>query len=146
MRVKKTIKFALLMATFLLWACKEYPTPTPEPDPEPQDEPILAVSIPGAYGAEGGTQSLQEGMQTSLLTYDGGAAWRMIQPSGCKVVSFSALPLQMKAGDSISFLYRVSEQGITRVCRTYRDVKVLQVKDGLVWLKKDDSTYFLLEW
>lgn len=146
MRAKKTINFFLLMAIVLLWACKEYPAPTPEPDPEPQDEPILEVSVPGAYGAEGGNQCLQEGMQTSLLTYDGGAAWRMIQPSGCKVVSFSALPLQMKAGDSISFLYRVSEQGITRVCRKYEDVKVLQVKDGLVWLKKDDTTYFLVEW
>lgn len=142
MRFRSIISCWLALA--LATACNNYPDPTPSPEPDPSEDPVLAVSVPGAYGAEGGNQLWAPGTQTSLLEYDEGSSWRMIQPSGCKIVSFSSLPLHLSTGQRISFLYRVSEQGITRVCRQYEDVRVLQVKDGMVWLKKDDSTYFLL--
>ena len=126
-------------------ACREVPTPVGPVDPVDNDDPILKVTVPGAYGVESGNEVLTEGMQTSLLEYPEGTSWRLIHPSSLKVVSFSGLPSSFAKGDKVSFLYRVSERGITRAHHRFTDVEVLQVTDSLIWLKQNEHTFFVLQ-
>ena len=138
--------FFMAAAVFLLLpSCREVPDPKGPDVPPVSDDPILEVTLPGAYGVEGSNETQQDGFQSSLLEYPEGVSWRMLHPASRKVVSLSGLPASFQKGDKIDFLYRVSERGITRVNHLYTEVEVLQVTDSLIWLKKDDHTYFVLE-
>lgn len=136
--------FLLLLAASVC-ACREKIDPVVPDPPGPDGDPVLSVSLPGAYGVESGNEVLQEGMQSSLLHYAGGASWRLLSPQSSKVVSLSGLPEQFRKGDKAELLYRVSERGITRAIQRIPDVHVLQVTDSLVWLKKDEHTFFVIE-
>ena len=103
---------ALLGALLLVTACPSKPEPYIPPEPEKED-PVLAVTVPGAYGVAGGHQvynpaSLQEGRQLALN-------------------------------------YRVMVNGYTLHSRTYEQVEVLKVTSQMIWLKKDEDTYFVLK-
>lgn len=136
-----------LVLAFCAFSCVENTPGQEEPEePEvPVDDPVLAVSHPGAYGVSGGNEVLEEGGQTSFLQYSGGASWRLIHPSSGKVVSLSGLPEKFRRGARVGFLYRVIDRGIVRESQPFSGVEVLQVTDTLVWLKKDEHTYFVLQ-
>lgn len=140
------LTFGMLASLLLATACRDESKPVEPPaPPEVRDDPVLAVTVPGAYGVEGGNEVVSDGVQTSLLTYPEGRSWRLLKPLSRKVVSLSALPESFRQGERIQFLYRVSERGIIRVNHTFTDVEVLQVTDSLVWLKRDEHTFFVLE-
>ena len=136
----------LLLLALCLSACQPKEKPVvPGPEPVLPEDPVLAVRLPGIYGVEGGNEVLQRGVQSSFLEYEGGRSWRLLHPAACKVVSLSGLPLQFRQGERVDFLYRVSERGITRIARRFSEVTVVQVSDTLVWLKKDEHTFFVVE-
>ena len=121
------------------------PTP-PAPDPPvPEDpDPITMITTPGAYGVEGGDVIFDQSVnQLSVIEYSGGCSYRIFNPETITVVSVSGLPRVLGAGDSVSFLYRVLEQSHSAVSTRY-DMTVLQIKDGKAWLKKDDTTFFVI--
>lgn len=141
----------LLTAVFSLQACRdEIPGLHPEEEePEPpvvvEEDPVLKIKEPGAYGVPGGDIVLQGGWQSAVLHYARSRQnIRLVQPHQARVASLSGLPRPLRAGMKVDALYRESEQGLTRVCIPYQ-LEVLRVSGDTVWLKESEETFFVLE-
>lgn len=136
---------AALMAFSCDERVPEKPVPTPPAPVEPEDpDPITMVTIPGAYGVEGGDVVFDmSSHQLSRLEYSSGISYRILNPEKVIVYSVSGLPGNIEPGNSVTFLYRVQEAGHSTVSVQY-DMQVMQVKDGKAWLKKDDNTFFVI--
>ena len=148
MKVKSVIS-VLVTAALLLVGCNEKnrpePTPAPpQPEPPVDPDPITLVTDPGFYGLEGGTALFDTpSLQLSCLEYGDKCSYRLLNPSKVSITSISGLPRQFKAGEKVSFTYRVQRTGHTVALKKY-EMTVVQLKDGLVWLKQDDNTYIVL--
>lgn len=134
----------IVVALGALCACGPRETPLP-PSPEPQvEDPVLKVQTPGAYGVPGGDQILLPSRQCGVLTYGNSFSVRLLDPSTLTVASISGLPLGLRQGQRVSFLYRLSTRGRTLATQAYENVQVLQLKDQMAWLKADDNTFFVI--
>lgn len=148
MTLKRLISVSLLAWT-LISSCitktPDRPTPPAPTPPVPEDpDPITMITTPGAYGLEGGDVIFDPSVnQLSVVEYQGGCSYRMLNPEKVSVVSVSGLPQVLSEGDSVSFLYRVLEHGHSTVSTRY-DMTVLQMKDGKAWLKQNDSTFVVI--
>lgn len=138
--------FITVFCTCLLWACGgkgKVPTPTP---PE-VDDPITEISIPGAYGVPGGSQTYNyERCQLSVLQTSGSTlSFRILDPGERKVVTVSGIPAAPIAGNRVHVSYRLMVNGYSLQSADYEDALVLKVTDSMIWLKEDDTTYFVLK-
>ena len=143
--IRRMLPFAL--AVCLMASCGD-PAAPPDPVKPPVDienEPVLKVEIPGAYGVPGGSQILQHSWQGSVLLYGDSFSYRLLDPVSLTVVSLSGLPVGIEAGKNVDFQYRLSRRGISLASESYSGVQVLQVKDGKAWLKKDEETFFVIQ-
>lgn len=138
---------ALALGVSLLVACEEDPKPDDPPDPPaPVVDPILEVSVPGAYGVPGGDVIYDMGgwQQYGRLVYPGGQGIRFLNRQDVRAANIIGIPRKdFKAGDSYRILYRVVEHGYTRVSE-YFDVEVLDYKDQTLWLKNSAEIYFVI--
>lgn len=110
------------------------------------EDPIFRVHTMGAYGVPGGDVFFEPGrIQFSRLLYgESSMCFRLLDPERTRVASLSGLPRQLEPGMQFPVYYRVSEEGFTRVSEHY-DVLVIRVRSPYAWLKKDDSTYFVIK-
>ena len=147
MRLQKLILAAVIVCSALSCDPKpqDRPIPTPPTPVEPEDpDPITMITIPGVYGVEGGDIIFDYSKdQLSVVEYDTGCTYRLINPETVTVVSVSGLPWELTTGQSVSFLYRVQKHGHSTVSKRYQ-MQVMQVKDGKAWLKQDDKTFIVL--
>lgn len=138
---------ALALGVFIFVACEEEEKPDPTPDPPaPVVDPILEVTVPGAYGVPGGDVVYDVGgwQQYGRLLYSGGQGIRFLNRQDVKAANIIGLPRkEMKAGDRCKVLYRVVDHGYTRVSE-YFDVEVLDYKDQTLWLKNSEDIYFVI--
>ena len=136
-------KWIWALALLLLGSCID-PQPTP-PDPGKED-PIVQVVVPGAYGVPGGTQvyNADRHQLSTLECPDGTLAFRLIDPGERKVLGLYGIPSQLKTGERIAFRFRVMVNGYTLQSEEYTDVQVLKLTTDGIWLKKDESTFFVL--
>lgn len=148
MKLKRLIS-VFVLALALVFSCVEKkpdrPTP-PAPDPPvPEDpDPITMITTPGAYGLEGGDVIFDPVInQLSVVEYPGGCSYRLLDPLKLSVTSISGLPRVLSAGETVSFLYRVMEQGHSVVSTRY-EMTVFQLKDNKAWLKQNDSTFVVI--
>lgn len=139
-------QIALISGVYLLSSCNGRGV-TPSPGPPESVDPITQVTIPGAYGVPGGAQVYNESRnQLSVLECDGGTlSFRMLDSGEMKVTSLSGVPSSAKEGDRFDVLYRLMVNGYVIQNMEYEDVKVIKTTDSLLWLKKDDDTYFVLK-
>ena len=109
------------------------------------EDPIFRVQTLGAYGVPGGDVVYRpELFQFSRLLYgEDRMSFRFVEPSSARVVSLGSLPRTMEPGMLLTLRYSVVEQGFTRVSESF-SVQVIRVRDHLVWLKKDENTYFVI--
>ena len=137
---------ALLGALLLVTACPPKPEPYRPPEPEPED-PVLAVTVPGAYGVSRGNQVYNpDRHQLSVLECpDGTQLFRLIDVGERKVLSIGNLPVTLQKGKELKLDYRVMVNGYTLQSQTYENVEVLKVTSQMIWLKKDEGTYFVLK-
>ena len=137
---------ALLGTVLLVTACPPKPEPVLPPEPEPED-PVLAVTVPGAYGIPGGNQVYNpDRHQLSVLECpDGTLLFRLIDVGERKVLSIGNLPAAPQEGKQVELDYRIMVNGYTLQTQTFQKVEVLKVTAQLIWLKKDESTYFVLK-
>ena len=140
----------LLAALFFLLSCREE-LPHVDDGKEPEvpeaveEDPILQTEVPGAYGVPGGSIVLRDCWQLGILRYGGNRQnLRLVYPARARSITLSGLPRLLRSGMEFQVLYRETEQGYTRVCLPYK-LRVIQVKDGKVWLKESDQTFFVLE-
>ena len=120
------------------------PAPGPEPDPEP-DPGFLEEVIPGIYDAQGGNRLYDSAsQQLSRLVSGGRVSMRILEPGTLRVLSVSSWPENLHEGDRVQLFCRETERGITRFSKQYADVRVLKVKDGLVWLESPEGVRFIV--
>ena len=132
-----------LLMLLLLFGCID-PKPTP-PDPGKED-PIAQVVVPGAYGIPGGSQAYNPDRHqlSTLECPDGTLTFRLLDPGERKVLGLYGIPSRLREGERISFLFRVMVNGYTLQSEEYKDVLVLKITPDGLWLKKDETTYFVL--
>lgn len=131
----------------LLLGCED-PQPNPPVPPGPdKEDPIVQVQVPGAYGIPGGNQVYNEDRHQLSFTEcpDGTLLFRILDPGERKVLSLHGIPATLKQGDRISFLFRVMVNGYTIQSESFTDVQVLKLTGSMIWLKKDETTYFVLQ-
>ena len=124
---------AIFLAAFVLASCDEREEPVPPDPPQPED-PVLHVSVPGAYGVKGGDKIQLPSSQT-----------RILDPSTLTVVSLSGLPVGLEVGKHISLHYRLARGGRTLVSEVYENVEILLINDQMAWLKKNDEIFFVIQ-
>ena len=100
----------------------------------------------GVYGMPGmdPCQYVAGASQLSRLKKtDGSRSFRILYPAMSRVVELDGLPLTMAPGDSLLFQLSVKELGET-LSRSQVSCEVLEVADGLAWLKADAQTGFVI--
>lgn len=109
------------------------------------EDPIFRVHELGAYGVPGGDVIFtSNNFQYSRLQYgSNGLSVRFLEPDEARVTTLGGLPRNLETGMQFPLMYRVTEQGYTRILETI-PVQVIRVRDSLVWLKKDDNEYFVI--
>ena len=149
-RFSSSVRLCLAATLFFLLSCREE-LPHVDDGKEPEvpeaveEDPILQTEVPGAYGVPGGSIVLRDGWQLGILRYGGNRQnVRLVYPARARSITLSGLPRLLRSGMEFQVLYRETEQGYTRVCLPYK-LRVIQVKDGKVWLKESDQTFFVLE-
>jgi hypothetical protein len=68
---------------------------------------------------------------------------RFLEPDEARVTTLGGLSRNLETGMKFPLMYRVMEQGYTRILETI-PVQVIRVRDSMVWLKKDDNEYFVI--
>ena len=107
------------------------------------EDPLLQVTVPGAYGVEGGDVVYSRTQaQISRLTDGDTYSFSLLYPADVKVVSIS-VPSSLEAGADVSVGYRVVEKDRTLVKTDYT-ARVLRIREPYVWLKASDSVYFVI--
>ncbi len=110
---------------------------------EPED-PQLQVLVPGAYGVEGGSIVYERGQaQISRLTDGDSYQFSLLYPAEVKAVSIT-VPSALEAGADVSVGYKVVEKDRTLVMTGYT-ARVLRIREPYVWLKVDDTVYFVIK-
>ena len=111
---------------------------------EPED-PVLRVTVPGAYGAEGGTLVYERGStQISRFTEADVFRFSLLFPEQVKAAVIQ-VPASLEEGQRVSVGYKVVEKDRTLVNTSYPDALVLRVKDGFVWIKLREDLYFVIK-
>ena len=145
--MKASFKYRLAAWVFgaiLLTNCGGGETPVP-PGPPEEEDPITHVTVPGAYGVKGGDKILLPSSQTSVFVSDNSFSFRILDPSTLSVVSLSGLPVRLKVGDRISLHYRLSKGGRTLESEVYENARILMINDRMVWIKKSDEIFFVVQ-
>lgn len=135
------------LCLILLLGC-EHPQPKPPVPPFPvEEDPIAQVLVPGAYGIPGGNQVYNEDRHqlSTLECPDGTLLFRILDPGERKVLSIHNIPATLKEGDRVPLHYRIMANGYTLQSESFTDLLVLKLTSRMIWLKKDDNTYFVLQ-
>ena len=134
------------LCLILLLGCED-PQPKPPVPPGPEEDPIVQVVVPGAYGVPGGNQVYNEDRHqlSAMECPDGTLLFRLLDPGERKVLSIHGIPATLRQGDRIPLHFRVMVNGYTIQSETFTDVLVLKLTSGMIWLKKDENTYFVLQ-
>ena len=111
---------------------------------EPED-PVLRVTVPGAYGAEGGTLVYERGStQISRFTEADVFRFSLLFPEQVKAAVIQ-VPASLEEGQRVSVGYKGVEKDRTLVSTSYPNALVLRVKDGFVWIKLREDLYFVIK-
>lgn len=109
-------------------------------------DPMRDVTIPGAYNVPGGDRLFDPVLdQWSLLRTRSRLSFRVLNPREGRVVSISGLPPVFQEGTVTTIDYRVLEKGIAVASGRFVNMAVIRYAQGLVWLRADPDTYFILK-
>lgn len=108
-------------------------------------DPLTLNKVPGFYGVEGVNVFPTGTRQSSSFHYGDYWTYRILDPSALTVQALGNIPWDLKAGSHISVSYKMLHQGMEEVYDPSVDVEVVRVTGTLVWLRKNESEYFILE-
>ncbi|MBO4341396.1 MAG: BACON domain-containing protein [Bacteroidales bacterium] len=113
---------------------------------QPAPDPVTLNKIAGFYGVEGGDVPLNGLRQSSSFHSGGTWAFRVLEPSALAVYALGGIPEELSSGDVIpSLSYKVLRQGMVEHLETFRQVKVVRSTPTMVWLRLNDTVYFVVE-
>lgn len=142
--ISPRLLFALAGAAIFLVGCEHPTAPVPPGPPVPVD-PVTQVSIPGAYGVEGGDEVLAPSRQSGVYITGKTFSYRILDPASLTVVSLSGLPVSLQEGNKISVHYRLQRAGRTLESKVYENVEILLTNGNMAWLKESDQIFFVIQ-
>lgn len=109
-------------------------------------DPVLNTTQPGFYGI--GNANFVWGSNgwsqcSCLVTVDGSLRYRLLNGHTLSVVELTGMRQDAVLGQSLELQLTLTNKGTTQLTQS-SIVEVLYEKDGLVWLKESDDTYFVV--
>lgn len=108
-------------------------------------DPLTLNKVPGLYGMDSGAITVLGHRQSSSLHYKGQWSYRIIAPAAMTVYALDGIPENPEPGSKITVRYKKVVQGYVESLEIIEDVEVVRNLSGMVWLRKDDTRYFILE-
>jgi hypothetical protein len=108
-------------------------------------DPLTLNKVPGFYGVEGVNVLPTGTRQSSSLHYGNYWTYRILDPSSLTVHALGGIPWDLASGSHISVSYKTVRQGMEESYEPAVDVEVVRVTGTLVWLRKSESEYFIIE-
>ena len=108
-------------------------------------DPLTLNKVPGFYGIEGVNVIPTGSRQSSSFHFGNSWIYRITEPSTLTVLSIGIIPWNLKSGEHINVSYKVVRQGMEEMYVPSVDVEVVRVTSTLVWLRKNESEYFIIE-
>ena len=110
-------------------------------------DPILNVTQPGFYGIDGTSYVLGSGgwnQRSRLLSPDGSLRYRLLNGSTLSAVTLEGVNTSARQEQQFPLHLQIRCKKETLLIKDY-NATVLYRKDGLLWLKESDATYFVVE-
>lgn len=109
-------------------------------------DPFLNITTPGFYGINNidiilGIDGWKQ--QSRLALPDGSVRYRMFKGSNFSVAELSGMRQDVETGQNLSLTVTVSVKGQQIITENHFPVVFYQ-KDGLIWLRENEYTYFVL--
>lgn len=108
-------------------------------------DPLTLNKVPGLYGLDSGSITVSGNRQSSSFHYGGIWAYRIIDPYTLTVFVLTGIPENPVPGSAITLRYKKVVQGLVESLETIEDVEVVRSLDGMVWLRKSDTQFFIVE-
>lgn len=111
---------------------------------KPRDH-ILAMSTPGFYGVGGKDYIYTKRVcqRSSSVNNSGKRTYRILYPYEDAVTEISEVPVILNSGDNIKVTVSVYRSG-QALYKNPINVKVVGVSEDLIWLRQNESTYFII--
>lgn len=110
-------------------------------------DPLLSVTVPGLYGLDGSNYVKgQDGWnQTSCrLDADGNVQFRLLNASQLSAVTLTGLSTSDEVGSVCSVIVTVLNKATVSRANDYQ-ATLMDVKDGIYWLRVQPDTYFIVK-
>ena len=108
-------------------------------------DPLTLNKVPGFYGIDGVNVLPTGNRQSSSLRYGDKWTYRIIDPVTLSVHALGNIPWNLEAGSHINVTYKVVCGGMEETWVPDIDVEVVRTTSSLVWLRRNESEYFILE-
>lgn len=108
-------------------------------------DPLTLNKVPGLYGLDSGSITVSGTRQSSSFHYSGMWAYRIIDPYTLTVFVLSGIPEEPVPGSSVTLKYKKVVQGLVENIEEIEDVEVVRNLSGMVWLRKSDTQFFIVE-
>lgn len=108
-------------------------------------DPLTLNKVPGLYGMDSGSITVLGHRQSSSFHYGGRWAYRIIDPNAMTVYVIDGIPEDPVPGSKVTLRYKKVVQGLVESLEIIEDVEVVRNLSGMVWLRKDDTRFFIVE-
>lgn len=108
-------------------------------------DPLTLNKVPGIYGIDSGSITVTGNRQSSSFHYGDVWAYRIIDPHTLTVFVLSGIPENPVSGTKVTLRYKKVVQGSVESIDVIEDVDVVRNLAGMVWLRKSDTEFFIVE-
>lgn len=108
-------------------------------------DPLTLNKVPGMYGFDSGSITVLGSRQSSSFHYGGAWAYRIIDPVTLTVFVLSGIPENPVPGTTLTLKYKKVVQGLLESLEVIEDVEVVRNLDGMIWMRKSDTQFFIVE-
>lgn len=108
-------------------------------------DPLTLNKVPGLYGLDAGSITVTSHRQSSSFHYGDLWAYRIIDPYTLTVFVLDGIPESLEPGTSVTLRYKKVTQGLVESLELLEDVEVVRSLSGMVWLRKSDTQFFIVE-
>lgn len=108
-------------------------------------DPLTLNKVPGIYGLDSGSITVTGHRQSSSFHYGKVWAYRIIDPYSLTVFVVDGIPENPVPGTTVTMKYKKVTQGLLESLEIIEDVEVVRNLSGMVWLRKSDTQFFIVE-
>lgn len=108
-------------------------------------DPFTLNKVPGIYGLDSGSITVSTHRQSGSYHYGDVWAYRIMDPYSLTVFVLSGIPEEPVSGTKVTLRYKKVVQGLVESAEVIEDVEVVRNLSGMVWLRKSDTQFFIVE-